>query len=92
LAGLNAARLIQGLAPLILPPTTVMGSLCWYVTHCEADGFQPMKANFGLLPPLDPPVRHKQQRYRAYAARAQQDLETFISTHNFEAASLPAST
>jgi methylenetetrahydrofolate--tRNA-(uracil-5-)-methyltransferase len=91
LAGLNAARLIQGAAPLVLPPTTVMGSLCWYVTHCEADGFQPMKANFGLLPPLDPPVRHKQQRYRAYAARAQQDLETFISTHDFEATIVPTS-
>lgn len=84
LAGLNAARLLRGAAPLVLPPTTVMGALCWYVTHCEPDGFQPMKANFGLLPPLDPPVRHKQQRYQAYASRARQDLETFIAAHAVE--------
>ncbi len=78
LAGINAARLLRGQAPVILPPTTVMGALCWYVTHCAAADFQPMKANFGLLPPLDPPVRHKQQRYRAYASRAQRDLEAFM--------------
>jgi methylenetetrahydrofolate--tRNA-(uracil-5-)-methyltransferase len=34
-----------------------------------------MKANFGLLPPLDPPVRKKRERYAAYAGRALADLE-----------------
>jgi methylenetetrahydrofolate--tRNA-(uracil-5-)-methyltransferase len=34
-----------------------------------------MKANFGLLPPLSPPVRNKRKRYRAYAARAMADLK-----------------
>lgn len=89
LAGINAARVIRGETPLVLPPTTVMGSLCWYVTHCAADSFQPMKANFGLLPPLDPPVRHKQQRYHAYAARAHQDLEAFISANAIEPTARP---
>ena len=82
LAGINAARLIHGQSPLILPPTTVMGALCWYVTHCAAEDFQPMKANLGLLPPLDPPVRHKRARYQAFAARAAQDLETFIAEND----------
>ncbi len=79
LAGINAARLIHGQPPLILPPTTVMGALCWYVTHCAVEDFQPMKANLGLLPPLDPPVRHKRARYQAFAARAAQDLEAFMA-------------
>jgi methylenetetrahydrofolate--tRNA-(uracil-5-)-methyltransferase len=78
LAGINAARLIQGEALLTLPETTMMGALCHYVTHAAADDFQPMKANFGILPPLDQPVRNKRARYQAYAARAMVDLEAAI--------------
>jgi len=74
LAGLNAARVARGLPPLHLPPTTMMGALFHYITHADPDAFQPMKANFGLLPPLDPPVRDKRQRNAAYAARALADL------------------
>lgn len=84
LAGINAARLIHGQPPLVLPPTTVMGALCWYVTHCAVEDFQPMKANLGLLPALDPPVRQKRARYQALAARAAQDLETFIAGHDLQ--------
>jgi methylenetetrahydrofolate--tRNA-(uracil-5-)-methyltransferase len=77
LAGLNAARLVQGLEPLELPRTTMLGALCWYVTHAEPEHFQPMKAAYGLLPEL--PIRSKQQRNRAYVARARADLEAFIA-------------
>jgi len=78
LAGLNAARLIQGQEPLVLPPTTMLGALCRYVTHAAERDFQPMKANFGLLPPLDEPLRNKRARYQAYAARALNDLAAFL--------------
>ena len=78
LAGVNAARLVQGLPPVVLPPTTMMGALFNYITHAEPAAFQPMKANFGILPPLDPPVRNKRKRYAAYAARALADLETVL--------------
>lgn len=78
LAGLNAARLIQGQEPLVLPPTTMLGALCHYVTHAAEQDFQPMKANFGLLPPLDEPLRNKRARYQAYAARALNDLAAFL--------------
>jgi len=78
LAGLNAARLIQGQEPLVLPPTTMLGALCHYVTHAAERDFQPMKANFGLLPPLDEPLRNKRARYQAYAARALNDLAAFL--------------
>ncbi len=80
LAGLNAARLLQGQPPLTLPPTTMLGALCHYVTHAAPEDFQPMKANFGLMPPLTPPVRQKKARYRAYANRALQDLDKLIAT------------
>lgn len=75
LAGVNAARALRGAAPIVLPPTTMLGALCHYITACDPDHFQPMKANFGLLPPLDPAPRAKLERYRAYADRALGDLE-----------------
>lgn len=49
-AGINAARLIQGKVPLVFPRESVIGSLCHYITSEKPAGFQPMKANFGLLP------------------------------------------
>jgi methylenetetrahydrofolate--tRNA-(uracil-5-)-methyltransferase len=74
-AGLNAARLAVGQPPVEFPPTTMIGALCSYISNAEPDSFQPMKANFGLLPPLDRPVRKKRERYAAYARRALADLE-----------------
>jgi methylenetetrahydrofolate--tRNA-(uracil-5-)-methyltransferase len=78
-AGTNAARLVRGQRPVSFPPTTMIGALCSYVCSAAPGGFQPMKANFGLLPPLDPPVRKKRERYAAYARRALADLEQFIA-------------
>jgi methylenetetrahydrofolate--tRNA-(uracil-5-)-methyltransferase len=54
LAGLNAARFLNGQHPVIMPPLTMLGALCHYVTHTRVKDFQPMKANFGLLPPAPP--------------------------------------
>lgn len=79
LAGLNAARLLRGQAPVSLPPTTMLGALCYYVTHAEPQGFQPMKANFGLMPPLEQKIRNKRARYEAYAERALRDLDQVIT-------------
>ncbi len=83
LAGVNAARSVLGQEPLVLPPTTMLGALCHYVSHAEPEAFQPMKANFGLMPPLSPPVRNKRQRYQAYAARAMNDLKVQIPSLTF---------
>ena len=77
-AGVNAARFILEQEPLVLPGTTMLGALCHYVSHADPESFQPMKANFGLMPELLPPVRNKRQRYRAYAARAMADLKAQI--------------
>ncbi|MCE7938984.1 MAG: methylenetetrahydrofolate--tRNA-(uracil(54)-C(5))-methyltransferase (FADH(2)-oxidizing) TrmFO, partial [Chloroflexi bacterium CFX6] len=82
LAGLNAARALSGHADVVLPPTTMLGALCHYITACDPDRFQPMKANFGLLPPLEPAIRHKAERYRAYGARALADLDACLARHD----------
>jgi len=77
-AGLNAARFILGQPLLIFPQTTMLGALCHYVANAEARGFQPMKPNFGLLPPLSSSGSGKRDRQMAYAARAMADLEAFL--------------
>jgi len=86
LAGVNAARLLKGQPLWELPETTMLGALAHYVVHADPEHFQPMKANFGLLPPLDPPVRNKRERYAAYAARALDALERFLSEHEAQPA------
>ncbi len=73
-AGWNAARLLHSEPPVVLPATTMAGALLHYISHADPEHFQPMKANFGIMPPLEPPVRNKQERYRTYAQRALYDL------------------
>jgi len=75
IAGLNAARLVQGEPLLVFPATTMLGALSHYISRAGEGDFQPMKPNFGLLPPLK--VRGKRTRYRAYAQRALRDLVVF---------------
>jgi methylenetetrahydrofolate--tRNA-(uracil-5-)-methyltransferase len=84
LAGLNSSRYILGEKPIQLPETTMLGALCHYITHASSADFQPMKANFGLLPPLDgvgKGRRNKRQRMAMYAQRALEDLDNFIKLH-----------
>jgi methylenetetrahydrofolate--tRNA-(uracil-5-)-methyltransferase len=78
LAGINAARVYQGEGPLTLPQTTMLGALCHYVTHADLEDFQPMKANFGILPPLDAKV-NKRERGKTYAERALTDLQIMMN-------------
>jgi methylenetetrahydrofolate--tRNA-(uracil-5-)-methyltransferase len=78
-AGLNAVCHLTGRSPLVLPPTTLSGALLHYVSSVETQDFQPMKANFGLLPPLDPRVARRRERYLAYARRALVDLEPVLA-------------
>ncbi len=69
LAGINAARYAKGKKSLVLPRETMMGALALHVSTETAD-FQPMGANFGILPSLEEHIRDKKQRYAALAARA----------------------
>ncbi|HXF86653.1 MAG TPA: methylenetetrahydrofolate--tRNA-(uracil(54)-C(5))-methyltransferase (FADH(2)-oxidizing) TrmFO [Anaerolineales bacterium] len=80
LAGWNAARLLRGEPLITLPQTTMLGALCHYVTHANLKDFQPMKANFGILPPLEGGEKiGKRERGRAYAERALADLNLVLS-------------
>lgn len=92
-AGWNAARLLGGELLLELPATTMIGALCRYITSAEEKHFQPMKANFGLLPPLDHPPRAKLERGSALAARALEQLRDYVADRGgaLAFASTPAS-
>jgi methylenetetrahydrofolate--tRNA-(uracil-5-)-methyltransferase len=80
LAGVNAARLMNGEEPLSLPRETMLGALCHYVTHADLKDFQPMKANFGILPEMDfPPKTGKRERGQLYAERAAKALAEYIA-------------
>lgn len=76
-AGINMARYLEGKEPLIYPRETVMGSLAYYITHGDENNFQPMKANFGILPDLKGRVK-KKERKAAYASRALETMQEFI--------------
>ena len=76
-AGQNMARLLDGKEVLSLPLETVMGSLSHYIVHADSENFQPMKANFGILPDLSSPVK-KKERKGAYASRAIDAMEQYI--------------
>jgi len=78
LAGLNLARLLAGEDPVLPPPTTMLGALYRYLRETEPGRFQPMNANFGLMEPLDPPVRDKFKKKAALADRALREMGAFV--------------
>ena len=84
LAGWNAALFLNGDDLVQLPQTTMIGALCHYITHASPKDFQPMKANFGILPPLDEKSiggrKGKRERSKMYVERATNDLDAFLRT------------
>jgi methylenetetrahydrofolate--tRNA-(uracil-5-)-methyltransferase len=77
-AAVNLARYLNGQSDWVLPQTTMLGALCHYVAHAEPKHFQPMKANFGILPELPNEIRDKSLRKQAYAQRALQDMRASV--------------
>lgn len=69
-AGINAAARLCGKEPLILPDFTMTGALLSYICNPAVIDFQPMGANFGIIPPLEPHIRDKRERYTALANRS----------------------
>ncbi len=78
IAGINAARRYNGQDSLLLPDTTMIGCLSRYISDESVVDFQPMGANFGIIPELENRPRNKQERGQAYADRALKDLENYI--------------
>ncbi|RMF72404.1 MAG: methylenetetrahydrofolate--tRNA-(uracil(54)-C(5))-methyltransferase (FADH(2)-oxidizing) TrmFO [Acidobacteria bacterium] len=77
LAGIGAAALLEGLEPPVLPETTALGALQRYVSQARAEDYQPANIAFGLLPPLERPVRGRRERKLALAERALAALDEF---------------
>src|SRR5881296_838892 len=77
LAGINLARILAGEAPLVPPPTTMLGALYRYLRETDPARFQPMNANFGLLEPLENAPRDKFKKKEALAERALKEIEKF---------------
>ncbi len=75
-AALNMARHVEGASPLVFPKETVMGAQADYIAHAESGRFQPMNANFGLLPALEARLP-KRKRKEAYAERALDAMKRF---------------
>lgn len=78
MAGINMARYIKGKSAIVLPETTMTGALQRYISDGSVKNFQPMGANFGVLPPIEPKIRDKQQRYAAISARGLSDLKKYL--------------
>lgn len=78
-AGRNAARVAQGLAPLAPPRTTAIGALAYYASHADPKHYQPSNITFGIMPPLDQPPRDKALRKQQLAERALADLPAWTA-------------
>ncbi|MEN6348098.1 MAG: methylenetetrahydrofolate--tRNA-(uracil(54)-C(5))-methyltransferase (FADH(2)-oxidizing) TrmFO [Syntrophomonas sp.] len=77
IAGINAVRFLKGQKALVPGPYTMIGSLLNFISSLPGDNFQPINANFGLLPPLENRVKDRQKRYSAYVARALDKMNEF---------------
>lgn len=81
MAGINAARLVQGRPPVVPPMSTALGALLTYITDPARKDFQPMNANFGLLPPLPTPAKGKIKK-ELMAERSTRNLTAWIREVN----------
>ncbi|PWW27380.1 methylenetetrahydrofolate--tRNA-(uracil-5-)-methyltransferase [Cytobacillus oceanisediminis] len=77
-AGINAARLVKGEAPIEFPHETAIGSMARYITTANPKSFQPMNANFGLFPDLPVKIRGKKERNEKHAERALETIQNFM--------------
>ncbi len=78
IAGINAARKALGQDLVVFPDTSTLGSMAHYITTADSEHFQPMNANFGLLPKLEKKIRNKKEKNEALANRALETIAAFI--------------
>ncbi|HEY0150620.1 MAG TPA: methylenetetrahydrofolate--tRNA-(uracil(54)-C(5))-methyltransferase (FADH(2)-oxidizing) TrmFO [Longimicrobium sp.] len=81
LAAANLDRIVRGLEPVLPPATTMLGGLMRYLRESEPRHFQPMNSNFGLVDPLEEPVRKKEEKREKLVARARADFAAWIRQH-----------
>ncbi len=79
-AAINIDRYLKGKELVVLPKTTMMGSLSLYITS-EIENFQPMSANFGIVEDLNIPHK-KADRKMLYGKRAIEEMERELKIIN----------
>ncbi|WP_434556446.1 FADH(2)-oxidizing methylenetetrahydrofolate--tRNA-(uracil(54)-C(5))-methyltransferase TrmFO [Staphylococcus coagulans] len=80
-AGINLAHRMLNKADVIFPRETMIGSMAYYISHATNNkNFQPMNANFGLVPALEERIKDKKERYETLAHRALTQLNHFKET------------
>lgn len=77
-AGINAARYLEGKEPLVFPTTTATGALGNYISTFAGKDFQPMNINFGIIDGLTERIRNKRERYEKISQRALSVLNEMI--------------
>lgn len=78
LAAVNMDAMLNGRSAVICPETTICGSLQRYIAADNID-FQPMNANYGILPELAETVRDKKLKKSKYGSRAVEDMRKYVS-------------
>ncbi|MEP7307195.1 MAG: methylenetetrahydrofolate--tRNA-(uracil(54)-C(5))-methyltransferase (FADH(2)-oxidizing) TrmFO [Acidobacteriota bacterium] len=91
IAGLNAAALVAGRPTSSPPRTTAIGALAYYASHADPRHYEPSNITFGIMPPLDPAPRGKQERKLALSARALEALDQWMRGPAFARNGLEAS-
>ena len=84
LAGINLGRVLRGDAPVVPPPTTMLGGLFRYLRESSADRFQPMNSNWGLVEPLDQRVKNKARKRELLAERAETEFRAWMDAVGIE--------
>jgi len=79
-AGISMARQILNQSQVVFTNQTMMGAMAHYITHADAETFQPMNANFGILGIDFDGKKHDRRAY--IAQRALQNLSDIIQTHD----------
>lgn len=82
IAGISLALKINGQTLENLPKTTIIGAITNYLVTAEPNGFQPMNANFGILPPLAEKIKDKALKKLEYSKRALSDLKQYKENNN----------
>lgn len=78
MAGVQASALSMGADPVGPPRATAFGSLVHYITHADANRFQPANITFDLLPALEQKIRDRQVRHRRQCELALREFEGWL--------------
>ena len=79
-AGINAVKVYENKELIIFPEETVIGALSKYISSPNKR-FQPMNANFGILPPLDEKIKDKQERYKKQAEKSLENITKVLQIY-----------